>query len=70
MAKISVNYHFMLSDGKVKILTINDLREDIEPAEILAFSDLLIAKNSVIGQVPIASLMKCVKNTLDQEVIK
>ena len=70
MAQISVNYHFTLSDGKTKILTVKDLRENIDPTEILAFSDLLIAKNSVLGQVPIVSLLKCVKNTLDQETLK
>ena len=70
MTKISVDYYFTLSDGKTKILKVNDLREDIDPTEILAFSDLLIAKNSVLSQVPIVSLEKCVKNILDQEILK
>jgi hypothetical protein len=67
---ITVDYYFMLADGKTKILTLKDLKEDINATEILSFSDLLIGKESVIKQVPIVSLTKCVKKTLLEENLK
>ncbi|MCL2320763.1 MAG: hypothetical protein FWC47_01505 [Oscillospiraceae bacterium] len=70
MATISVDYYFALSDGSTKILTLKDLKSDIDTAEILSFSDLLIEKEAVLKQVPIVMLSKCVKKTLMEETLK
>ena len=70
MANIHVIYNFLLENGSKKTVTVKDVKENIDPIEILAFADLLIAKNSQLNQSPIVSLEDCSKYIVDEEKIK
>ncbi|MCL2322392.1 MAG: DUF2922 domain-containing protein [Oscillospiraceae bacterium] len=69
MAKINIEYIFNLQNGMTRAITIKDIRDDIKSDEITALADLLIEKDSQYNGIPMISLKKCTKYTLEEEII-
>ena len=69
MTRTNIEYTFSLENGSMRVVTVKDVREDIEPNEITALSSLLIEKNSQFNGIAFESLKKCVKYTVEEEII-
>ena len=69
MSKINIDYTFKLENGLQKKVSVKDVREDIDQNQIKALADLLIEKKSQFNESPFVELTKCVKYTVDEEII-
>lgn len=69
MAKIYVEYTFLLANGKTRVVKVNDVKDTVEESELLALGNMFLDKGSEFEGSPFTSLEKCEKYTLDVEVI-
>jgi len=66
---VYVEFSFLLENGRTKILTVKDLREDVTNSELLELADLFIAKNLQSAGGKFTSLKKCEKYTVNVEEV-
>ena len=69
MSRINIEYTFNLQNGATRIISVKDVREDIDSTEITALAELLIEKNSQYNGSSFTSLKSCVKYKVDEEII-
>jgi len=69
MTRINIDYTFMLENGLLQKISVKDIKENIESTEITALADLLIQKTCHHNGSAFSSLKKCIKYSVDEEVI-
>ncbi|MCL2321070.1 MAG: DUF2922 domain-containing protein [Oscillospiraceae bacterium] len=69
MTALYVEFSFLLDNGRTKIITVKDLKEDVTNSELLALADKFIALNSHSMGSKFTTLKKCEKYTVNIEEV-